>query len=121
VFLLTASFFQPGCPLKSLLLEDCNINDQGALALAEAIKVNENLQKLSLFGNADISADAVFQLVAALNVNTGITDYDGPGDDQLASAEERVANRQKYLATRPAPQESKPTESAPPTGCCVIA
>ncbi len=115
-------------------MEDCKINDAGAVALAEAIKLNEGLTKLSIFSNDDISEQGKFSLVAALNVNVSITEYDGywlncwsagssfdfpllgqlcsthymsglrlpfrPGDDQLATAEQRAENRAKYLATR---------------------
>ena len=79
----TSSSCQPGYPLKSLLLEDCSIGDKGAAALADAIRVNETLQKLSLVHN-ELTADAVFALVAALNVNTSITEYEGPGEEQWA-------------------------------------
>ena len=58
-------------------MEDCKINDAGAVALAEAIKLNESLTKLSIFSNDDISEQGKFSLVAALNVNVSITEYDG--------------------------------------------
>ena len=58
-------------------MEDCKIHDAGAVALAEAIKLNESLTKLSIFSNDDITEQGKFSLVAALNVNVGITEYDG--------------------------------------------
>ena len=116
----TSSSCQPGYPLKSLLLEDCSIGDKGAAALADAIRVNETLQKLSLVHN-ELTADAVFALVAALNVNTSITEYEGPGEEQWAPLDERRANRAQFLVKKQADTKAAEEAVPPPTSCCIIA
>ena len=58
--------------VKLLNLSDCGIGDDGAAALAEALRSNTSLTKLGLWVNEDIGDEGAKALAGALKVNTTV-------------------------------------------------
>ena len=71
---LAEALAAPGCSLKSLNLRGCKISPAGAVALAEALKVNASLGIVDLTYNSQIDDVGATALAEALKINYAITE-----------------------------------------------
>ncbi|CAG8791553.1 36807_t:CDS:1, partial [Racocetra persica] len=64
--------FHKNKTLESMVLSYCGIGLEGINAIAEALRLNQSLQNLSLYKNSNIGADGHLVLAKALEQNTNL-------------------------------------------------
>merc|ERR1712217_388073 len=88
--------------LGILVLRRCGIDDKGAIAIADALKVNASLTELDLADNL-IGSEGAIAIADALKVNTSLMDLNliynkigREGNAALQKAEKSTKCRMKY-------------------------